>query len=151
MRPLLLGAITAEPRDRLIDCNQQCSYIFAANARVPKLDQCEKSAIIVQVIRSIRVIDLRQMSRWGLEQLDDIVLRKNSGVASAQQNFVQSAISIVRLDDAETALALVADAGQAVRKIETESRDAITRATNAALVVKERHDPNAQRVLTLVG
>jgi septal ring factor EnvC (AmiA/AmiB activator) len=70
--------------------------------------------------------------------LEDSVLRKSSGVALAQQNFIQSAISIGRLNDAETALALVAEAGQAVRKIETESRDAITRATNAALAVKER-------------
>jgi chromosome segregation ATPase len=77
--------------------------------------------------------------------LDEIVLRNSSSVRVAQQNFPPSAISVGRFDDAETALNLVAEAGQALRKIETDSRDAITRATNAALAVKEKLDQTVAR------
>lgn len=76
---------------------------------------------------------------------DEFVLRNSSSVRVAQQNFPPSAISVGRFDDAETALTLVAEAGQALRKFETESRDAITRATNTALAIKERLDQTVAR------
>jgi chromosome segregation ATPase len=76
---------------------------------------------------------------------DEVVPRKISRVRSAGQKMPLSTISVVGLDNADTALSLVSEAGQAVRKLEKDSREAITRATNAALAVKEKLDQTIVR------
>lgn len=78
--------------------------------------------------------------------LDEIVPRKGFRVAG--QTLPPSTNSVGGHDDATTALALVSEAGQAIRKLESQSRDAITRATNAALAVKEKLDQTTLRADT---
>jgi chromosome segregation ATPase len=76
---------------------------------------------------------------------DDIVPRKSSRVKSAGQRIPDSTISLTGIGEADTALSLVSEAGQALRRIEKDSREAITRATNAALAVKEKLDQTMAR------
>jgi predicted RNase H-like nuclease (RuvC/YqgF family) len=76
---------------------------------------------------------------------DDMAPHKSSRAPAASRKFPPSAIAVGGHDDAAAAIALVAKAGQAIRKLETDSRDVITRATNAALAVKEKLDQTISR------
>jgi len=72
--------------------------------------------------------------------LDEIVPRNVSRLRVAEKRVPTSTISTASFDDADTALALVSEAGLAIQKLETDSREAITRAANAAFAVKEKLD-----------
>jgi chromosome segregation ATPase len=66
-------------------------------------------------------------------------------VKVAEQKFPPPTKSVGLFEDADAALALVSEAGQAVRKLEHDTRNLITRATNAAMAVKEKLDQTVAR------
>jgi chromosome segregation ATPase len=82
---------------------------------------------------------------------DEFVLRKSSRVRAPEAKLPPSMLSADGLGDANTALSLVSEAGQAMRKLEKDSREAISRATNAALAVKEKLDETIARAQTAEG
>jgi predicted RNase H-like nuclease (RuvC/YqgF family) len=82
---------------------------------------------------------------------DDTAPHKSSSANSASQQFSPFTIGVGSHADAETAIALVSEAGQAIRKLETDSLDAVTRATNTTLAVKEQLDQTISRAQKAEG
>ena len=78
--------------------------------------------------------------------LDEIVPLKGSSVSIGAENTFRPSFRVADTDGADTALALVSEGGQAIRKLEKDSKEAVVRAHDAAMAVKTRLDQTVTRV-----